>query len=261
MKEQGLRKALEAGETTLGSWLQFAQPAHAEILARAGFDWLTIDLEHSVISLKEAENLIRIIDLCGVVPLVRVSSNNPVQIARIMDAGAHGVIVPMVNCKEEAIAAVNALHYPPLGSRGVGLARAHGYGSRFSEYHEWLSENGVVIVQIENIEGVKNLEEILSVEGVQGFLIGPYDLSASLGIPGQLEHPLMDEALEQIHQVANRLPSIAKGIHKVTITPEPVIQAFNDGFRLVAYSADMHFIRESCGSGMQSIRAFMEHKG
>ena len=87
-----MRGALEAGETMLGSWIQFAQPAHAEILARAGFDWLTVDLEHSVISLREAEDLIRIIDLCGVTPLVRMTSNNPVQIARIMDAGAQSTV-------------------------------------------------------------------------------------------------------------------------------------------------------------------------
>ena len=187
-----------SSDISIGSWLQFSQPAHAEILAKAGFDWLAVDLEHSVIDLREAEDLIRIIELCDVVPLVRMSSNNPVQIARIMDAGAHGVIVPMINDKQEAKAAVDAVFYPPKGQRSVGLARAHGYGATFEEYRNWLPENGIVIVQIENNRGVENLREILSVEGVFGFIVGPYDLSSSLGVPGQLDHPLMVEKMKEI---------------------------------------------------------------
>lgn len=252
-----MRNALKAGETMLGSWLQFAQPAHAEVLARAGFDWVAVDLEHSVIGLREAEDLIRIIDLSGVAALVRMSSNDPVQIARIMDGGAHGVIVPRVNGAAEAAAAVDAVFYPPQGSRGVGLARAQGYGDRFTEYHQWLADEAVVIVQIEHVDGVENMPEILAVEGVHGFLIGPYDLSASLGVPGQLEHPKMVEAMARIHMVAADFPAVAPGIHKVSIDPEPVIQAFQEGYRLVAYSADMHFMRESCQRGMRSIKNFL----
>ena len=253
-----MRRKLQNGGRALGSWLQFAQPAHAEVLAQAGFDWVAVDLEHSVIGLREAENLIRIIDLCGVGALVRMSSNDPVQIARIMDGGAHGVIVPRVNVATEAVAAVEAVFYPPKGNRGVGLARAQGYGDRFEEYHQWLADEAVVIVQIEHVDGVENISEILAVEGVHGFLIGPYDLSASLGVPGQLEHPKMVEAMERIHTVAADFPAVAPGIHKVPIDPEPVIQAFQEGYRLVAYSADMHFMRESCQRGMRSIQKFLE---
>ena len=124
---------------TIGSWISLGHPAIAEIFAKAGFDWLTIDLEHGVITISEAEQLIRVIELCGVVPFVRLSSNNPTQIKRVMDAGAHGVIVPMVTTAEEAQRAVSAVKYPPLGLRGVGLARAQGYGSRFRSYAEWLT--------------------------------------------------------------------------------------------------------------------------
>ena len=253
-----LRKRLESGDVTLGSWIQFAQPAHAEILAMSGFDWLTVDLEHSVISLREAEDLIRIMDLMKVTPLVRMSSNNPVQIARIMDAGAHGVIVPMVNTKDQAEAAIEAVFYPPVGARGVGLARAHGYGAGFSEYREWLPENGVVIVQIENIKGVENLREILSVQNTQGFIVGPYDLSSSLGIPGQLDHPRMLEALREINSVADEFPTIAKGIHKVGIEHEPVLEAIREGYRLIAYSTDMLFMGESSRNGLGQIRGKLD---
>ena len=245
-------------KTAIGSWIQFAQPAHAEILAKAGFDWLAIDLEHSVISLKEAEDLIRIIDLCKVVPLVRMSSNNPVQIARIMDAGAHGVIVPMINSKDDAQAVVDAVFYPPKGKRGVGLARAHEYGAKFEEYRNWLPENGIVIVQIENIKGVENLREILSVNGIFGFIVGPYDLSSSLGIPGQLDHPLMIKKLTEINDIASDFPDIKKGVHKISIDPEPVLDAINAGYDLIAYSTDMLFIGDSCRSGINQIRSQLE---
>jgi 2-dehydro-3-deoxyglucarate aldolase len=241
-------------KTAIGSWIQFAQPAHAEILAKAGFDWLAIDLEHSIISLREAEDLIRIIELCQVVPLVRTSSNNPVQIARIMDAGAHGVIVPMINEKEEAQAAVDAVFYPPKGKRGVGLARAHGYGAKFEQYRGWLPDNGIVIVQIENQRGVDNLRDILSVEGVFGFIVGPYDLSSSLGIPGQLDHSLMIEKLTEINEIADDFPHIKKGIHKISIDPQPVLDAVEEGYELIAYSTDMLFMGDSCRRGINQIR-------
>lgn len=244
-----------SSDISIGSWIQFSQPAHAEILAKAGFDWLAVDLEHSVIDLREAEDLIRIIELCNVVPLVRMSSNNPVQIARIMDAGAHGVIVPMINDKQEAQAAVDAVFYPPKGQRSVGLARAHGYGATFEEYRKWLPENGIVIVQIENNRGVENLREILSVEGVFGFIVGPYDLSSSLGVPGQLDHPLMVEKMKEINDIANDFPHIKKGLHKVSIDPQPVLDAVEEGYELIAYSTDMLFMGDSCRRGIKQIRS------
>jgi 2-keto-3-deoxy-L-rhamnonate aldolase RhmA len=246
---------LNSSDISIGSWIQFSQPAHAEILAKAGFDWLAIDLEHSVINLREAEDLIRIIELCNVVPLVRMSSNNPVQIARIMDAGAHGIIVPMINEKDEAKAAVDAVFYPPKGKRGVGLARAHGYGAKFEEYRSWLPDHGIVIVQIENKRGIENLRDILSVEGVFGFIVGPYDLSSSLGIPGQLDHPLMVDKLKEINEIADDFPHIKKGVHKVAIDPQPVLDAVEEGYELIAYSTDMLFMGDSCRRGINQIRS------
>ncbi len=114
---------------SLGSWITIGHPAVAEIMAAAGFDWLTIDLEHSAMSIERAEELIRVIELSGVKPLVRLSSNNAVQIKRVMDSGAHGVIVPMVKTENEVRKAIAAVHYPPLGDRSVGLARAQKYGA------------------------------------------------------------------------------------------------------------------------------------
>ena len=197
-----LKQKIQNSELTIGSWISLAHPAIAEVMANAGFDWLVIDLEHSVITIREAEELIRIIELSGVAPLVRLTSNNPDQIKRVMDAGSHGIIVPMVNSADDAESAISAVRYPPDGNRGVGLARAQGYGVKFNNYFKSNQNDAVVIVQVEHIDAVNNLEEILSVDGVDGYLVGPYDLSCSLGIPGEFDHPEFIETVGKINSVA-----------------------------------------------------------
>ena len=131
---KSLKERLRKKEVTIGSWITLGHPSVAEIMAKAGFDWLTVDMEHSAITLHQAQQLIQVIELSGVVPLVRVGENDPNLIKRVMDAGAHGVIVPMVNSKEDAEKAVRSVKYPPRGFRGVGLARAQKYGADFEGF-------------------------------------------------------------------------------------------------------------------------------
>ena len=238
---------------SIGSWIQLGHPAVAEIMAAAGFDWLTVDLEHSTISLAEAENLIRIIDLKGVVPLVRLSSNNSEQIKRVMDAGAHGVIVPMVKSEAEVKRAVRAVKYPPDGDRSVGLARAQGYGTNFAEYYKWQKEESLVIVQIEHIDAVNNLEKILSVPGVDAYIVGPYDLSGSLGIPGQFENPTFLKAMKQIRDVAERL-EMPGGVHVVEPNPEELKKCIADGNRFIAYGVDTRMLDVACRLGLAGLK-------
>jgi len=250
---QNIKQRIAAGDPVLGSWITLAHPGTAEIMARSGFDWLAVDLEHSVITIREAEEMIRIIDLCGVEPLVRLSWNDPIQIKRVMDAGAHGVIVPMVNSAAEAEAAVAAVHYPAKGKRGVGLARAQGYGNRFEEYISWLPENGLVIVQIEHIDAVNNLEAILAVEGVDAFIVGPYDLSGSLGIPGQFEHPEMLAAMQKIRDVAAAVGA-RSGIHVIEPEPEELAMRLGQGYTFVAYSLDFRMLDATCRKGLARVK-------
>ena len=132
-----LKNKLNNKQITIGSWITIGNTAVAEILAKAGFDWLVVDIEHSTISIDTVGDLIRVIDLAGVTPLVRLTSNDPNLIKRVMDAGAHGIIVPMVNSEKDAMDAVAATRSPPIGIRGVGLARAQGYGVSFTDYFEW----------------------------------------------------------------------------------------------------------------------------
>jgi 2-keto-3-deoxy-L-rhamnonate aldolase RhmA len=237
---------------TVGSWITLSHPAIAEIMAKSGFDWLAVDLEHSVITIREAEELIRIISLCDVTPLVRLTSNNPNQIKRVMDAGSHGIIVPMVNTPEDARNAVNAVKYPPLGKRGVGLARAQGYGATFNEYLEWQKHEPIVIVQIEHIDAVNNLEKIFSVEGIDGYIIGPYDLSGSLGVPGQFEHPSFLAAMEQIKNVASNM-NMTGGIHIIEPDTEKLEECIKEGYQFIAYSLDIRMLDVACRNGLKSV--------
>lgn len=248
-----LKTALRRRHVTIGSWITLAHPAIAEIMAKAGFDWLAVDLEHSVITIREAEELIRIIALCGATPLARVASNDAVEIKRVMDAGAHGVIVPMVNSRQEAEQAVASVHYPPRGRRGVGLARAQGYGAHFDAYTKWLGQEAVVIVQVEHHQAVERLHDILGVPGVDGFLVGPYDLSASLGVPGAFEHPAMRQALRKLRETMGRRP-VAAGYHVIPPRPELVLEKAREGYRFIAYSLDILLLGESCREGLSKIR-------
>lgn len=247
-----LRSKVKLRQTTIGSWITVGSTVVAEIMARSGFDWLVVDMEHSAITLDIAQELIRVIDLCGVPPIVRVGHNQPNLIKRVMDAGAHGVIVPMVNTKEEAEQAVRSVKYPPLGFRGVGLARAQKYGRDFEGYRSWNQDNSVVIVQVEHIQAVRNLEEILSVPGVDGFIVGPYDLSGSLGIPGQFDHPELLEALDTIRTKATRLGSLA-GYHVVPPDTSAMQAKLREGYQFLAFSLDILYLGEACTQALKSI--------
>lgn len=238
---------------SIGSWLQLGHPAIAEIMASAGFDWLAVDLEHTSISLRETEELIRVIEHKGLVPLVRISSNNAEQIKRVMDSGAHGVIVPMVNSEEEARIAVDAVYYPPRGSRSIGLGRAQGYGAQFEAYFEWQCDNPLVIVQIEHINAVDNLESILSVDGVDAYIVGPYDLSGSLGMPGQFEAPEFQAAMKKIRSVSENL-DVPGGVHIVHPEPAQLRQRIKEGNRFIAYGMDTTMLDTSSRVGLASIK-------
>jgi len=233
-----LKDKLKNRELTIGSWITIGHTAVAEIMARAGYDWLTVDMEHSAITLDIAQDLIRVIELCGVVPLVRVGENNSNLIKRVMDAGAHGVIVPMVNSKDDAEKAVASVQYPPKGFRGAGLARAQKYGADFEGYKKWNERESIVIVQVEHIKAVENLEDILRVEGVDGFIIGPYDLSGSLGIPGQFNHPEVISALNRVKAVAKKMNALS-GFHVIPPEKEALQEKIKDGYKFIAYSLDI----------------------
>jgi 2-dehydro-3-deoxyglucarate aldolase len=241
------------GSLSIGSWITIGNPVVAEIMANAGFDWLVVDLEHSVITIREAEDLIRVIDLKGVIPLVRLSSNNETQIKRVMDAGSHGVIVPMIRTVQDVEDAVAAVRYPPSGHRGVGLARAQGYGVSFVEYEHWQKTESIVIAQIEHIEAVENLADILSHDGVDGYIVGPYDLSGSMGIPGEFNSPRFQKVLEKIRNIAEGL-NMPGGVHLVEPSPGELEALVEEGNKFIAYSLDIRMLDVSCRNGLVRVK-------
>jgi 2-keto-3-deoxy-L-rhamnonate aldolase RhmA len=244
-----LKKKLNENRISLGSWISLGHPGIAEILARAGFDWLVVDLEHSTISIDQAGELIRTIDLSGAAPLVRLTSNDANQIKRIMDSGAHGIVVPMVNSVDDVKSAVSATRYAPQGNRGVGLARAQRYGPGFREYHEWQKEGPVVVAQIEHWAALENLEAIFSVPGVDAFIIGPYDLSCSMGIPGEFDHPEFKAAMNRILATGLRVGCPA-GLHIVEPDVEQLQRVISEGYRFIAYSVDIRMLDVSARAGI-----------
>jgi len=239
-----LKNKLNSGSTTLGSWITLGHSSIAEIMANSGFDWLAIDLEHTTISLKEAEDLIRIISLSGTTPLVRLTSNNKDQIKRILDSGAEGLIIPMINSYEDAIKAIDYAYYPPKGSRSFGLARAQGYGINFDKHILQNKENTVIVVQIEHIDALKDLKKILSIPEVDAYMIGPYDLSGSMGIPGEFNNPKFLEVIEEINKIGinTNTPS---GIHVVEPDREKLREALKK-YKFIAYSVDTRMLDTSC---------------
>jgi 2-dehydro-3-deoxyglucarate aldolase len=251
MTPSPLKKRLAAGHATIGTWITLAHPALAEMAARAGFDWVAVDLEHSSITLRECEDLLRVLDLAGTTPLVRLTSNDPNQIKRVMDSGARGVIVPNVSSRAEAEAAVAAVYYPPRGRRGTGLARAHGYGADFAGYRRRLEREGVVVAMIETARGVENVDAILATPGVDAYFLGPYDLSSSLGVPGKTSHPKVEAAIAKV-RAAGRRAGKPGGIHVVEPDEAALKKRLRQGFRFIAYSLETRIYDAAVRSALRA---------
>ena len=241
-----IKEKLRRGEVSLGSWMSMGHESIAEILASAGFDWVVIETEHTAIDVSEVLRLIMAIEGRGCIPLVRLAWNDPIQAKAVLDSGAAGILVPMVNSKADAELAVRSIKYPPLGLRGVGLARAQGYGQTFKEYVEAANRDTLLLLQIEHIDAVNKIEEILSVEGVDGTYIGPYDLSMSMGLPGQIHHPEVRAAMDRVLK-ATLAKGLAPGIHLVHPSDaESKIREFTDaGYCFIALGTDILYLGDS----------------
>lgn len=255
MLAASIKEKLARGEASLGSWMSMAHVSIAEILASAGYDWVVIETEHTAIDASEVLRLIIAIEGRGAVPLVRLAWNDPVQCKAVLDSGAAGVIVPMVNTKADAELAVKAAKYPPQGFRGVGLARAQGYGTSFQHYVERANADTLLVVQIEHIDAVQNIDEILSVPGIDATFIGPYDLSMSMGLAGQLSHPDVVAARDRVLQVtlAHGLTAGIHLVHSDTAADEcPKYVA--QGYRFIALGTDILFLGNACRALQAAVR-------
>jgi 2-dehydro-3-deoxyglucarate aldolase/4-hydroxy-2-oxoheptanedioate aldolase len=194
-----VKRKLKNGQKTVGGFLQTLSPVAAEIMAQAGFDWLIVDLEHAPGDFANLQAQLQAMNGSGVVPFARAPWNDMVAIKRILDTGVTGVLVPYVNTREEAEAAVAACKYPPQGVRGVaGSPRAAGYTGNTMPYLGTANEETIVMIAVETIEAVENLDEILEVDGLDGIFIGPVDLASSMGHLGDPGQPEVQEAIARI---------------------------------------------------------------
>ncbi len=255
MKENQLRKMMAEGKPILGMISFSGSPAIVEIIGYAGFDFVTIDTEHAPTGVESLGNLIRAAQCAGTTPLVRVPENSPTEIRRALEAGAMGVLIPHANTAEYVRKAVSYVKYPPDGIRGmcpsVRAAQFTISAEYWNEYYRGSNRDSLVIPIVEEKEGVDNLEEIMSVKGVDIVWLGIGDLSQSLGIPLQLDHPKIWEAIEKAVEVGRRhgvkIMSNAGGVSKAGISStERVKKLLEKGVQLISIPADVRCFNWLC---------------
>ena len=234
--ENKLKKKLKDGKKTAGAWVQIASPFTAEIFSNAGFDWLMIDMEHGPGDILTLVHQIHAMKGSDTVPLVRTPWNDFVQIKRILDAGASGVLVPYVNTKEEVEEAVRACKYPMDGIRGMaGSPRAPGYGQNSMNYLKVANEEIFIMTAVETPVAVDNMDEMLTVEGLDGIFIGPMDLATSMGYFGNSKHPAVQDAIKVIE---TKVLESGKVLATTTGTWEQAETLFQRGYQMLMLMAD-----------------------
>jgi 2-dehydro-3-deoxyglucarate aldolase len=233
---QRIRARLRAGERSIGSWIQIPHPSIAEIMGQAGYDWVAVDIEHGSVSVHQLPDLFRALELGGTLPLARVAQGATKDCKQALDAGAGGIVVPMIESAAQLIAVRDACRWPPAGTRGVGFSRANLFGERFDEYRGE-AQAPLLVAMIEHVRGVEQLEDILKVEGLDAILIGPYDLSSSMGLTAQFDHADFRAVMERIRTLSKK-HGIESGIHVVAPSQEQLQARIDEGFRFIAYSID-----------------------
>lgn len=221
--------------------MQLPSASVAEIMGKAGFDWIALDLEHGSFALDSLPDICRAIELGGSIPFARVGENSCKDIKQAIEAGAKGIIVPMIESRQEIEQAIAWAKYPPEGKRGVGYSRANLFGRRFHESFATINEELVITAQIESIGAIDRLDEILTVPGVDAMMIGPYDLSASMKLTGHFDHPDFIAALALARQKAAR-HRIPMGLHIVQPNPALLREKIAAGYQFIAYGIDAVFL-------------------
>ena len=254
MKNTNLKNKLTNNKLTIGSWITIGHISIPEILSNAGFDWLVIDIEHSSIDHSMVHTLISVIQSKNIAALVRVNKNEETVIKRVLDAGADGIIVPKVCSCIDARLAVKYAHYPPSGERGVGLYRAQNYGYSFNEYNAWLQSSSVIIAQIEHKEAVNNINEIISTPGIDGVMIGPYDLSGSLGSPGDFSNLDYLSAIKRVETQCKK-HDFPLGAHVIQPDERLLSEKIKEGYTFLAFSTDFFFLGNSAVEKIKNLKS------
>ncbi len=243
-----LRTKLSNGGHSIGSWMQIPNSSVAEIMGQAGYDWVAVDMEHGSIAANQLPDLFRALELGGTLPLARLAQGHPKDCKQALDAGAGGVIIPMVESAEQLQMVRNACCWPPAGNRGVGFSRANLFGDRFDVYSKE-AQTPFLVAMIEHIQSVEKMGSILKVKGLDAILIGPYDLSASMGMTAKFDRPELVSAINKIRSLCIE-ENIPCGIHVVKPDEKELQLRLNEGYRFIAYSIDAVFLNTYAKRGL-----------
>ena len=236
-----MRQTLKNKGVSLGSWMQMDNPSVAEIMGNAGYEWIAVDLEHGHFSLSRLPDIFRALELGGTLPFARLARGRSKEIKQALDAGACGFIIPMVESADDLKHCIAQAFYPPTGTRGVGYSRANLFGKKFDDYANAHVNNIFIVAQIESIKGVDKLEEILRTPGLDAIIVGPYDLSGSMGMTGQFDRPEFKAVLEKI-QTCCSTAQIPSGFHVVQPDKALLKQKILQGYQFIAYGIDAVFL-------------------
>lgn len=245
-----LKRDLAAGKVCLGATITMNSPTVAEIMSHVGLDWLWFETEHSSLTDDNVLSMLQATNGAGTSTMVRVPWNDKTMIKRALDLGPDGIIVPLVNSREEAEAAVKAMKYPPWGERGAGLARAQAYGLAMGEYMQSANEEVMTTLMIEHIKAVENIDEILKVKGVDSVMVGALDLSGSMNMLGNTADPKVEGAIQKV-LAACKKAKVPAGI--ITVAPEQANERIKQGFTHIIMGIDVLFLHGAIRGAMEKV--------
>ncbi len=254
MRPNKVKRALKRGETVFGTMIaDFRMPAIANILAEVGFDFMFIDMEHGPYTIEHVDTLCRVARLAGITPLVRVPDAQYHLMSRPLDAGAQGLMIPRIRSREQVEFIVQSVKYPPFGQRGASVLKGHSdyHAEPVADFVRQANEENLTILQIELKEAIDCIDDLLSVPGVDVALIGPNDLSLSLGIPDQMTHPLLVESVQKVVDSCQRHGVVA-GMHIGSI--EILQYWMKQGMRMITWSTPLHMMMGAAKAGLQTLR-------
>ncbi len=253
MRPNPVKRALKAGKPAVGTWLSLGSITAARFMARSGLDWLTLDIEHSLVGIETAAHIFACIADAGGVPLARVPSNRHDHIKRVLDNGAHGIVVPMVNSRQEAEDAVAAVLYPPRGNRSVGgNVHALNFSASATDYYAKANDELLIVLQCEHIKSVESADAIFSVPGIDAIFVGPNDLAASMrGKDGKPPAPdATREAMDHVLKMCQK-HKVAAGLH--TGSPEEARKWMDEGWQFIAIASELKMMLDGAKAVMNGL--------
>lgn len=257
-RRKALKKKMQHRKRAFAGWVSYAHPSITETFAMAGFDFVAIDMEHGTVSLEQAQRIIAAAQAEGSLCLPRPVSHSNDWIKPLLDSGADGMIVQMVNTADEVKNLIDILKYPPVGKRSYGVNRAQDYGFTFDSYVSDWNDESTFIIQVESITAVENIDALIKFDAVDAVMIGPYDISGSLGVPGQISHPSVIEASRKVIDACERHGKSC-GTQLADVTSDGIKKMFDLGYTYAILGSDL-FVLWKWAEKMKALIKEMEKR-